>query len=480
MKKRLTTDKWIDEAVRVWGAKYDYSLANFVNTKTKLTVICPSHGPWDISPDNHLRGKRGCPACGRERLKSSLTKPFASFINEARRIHGDRYSYDESTYAGARQKLRISCTTHGIYLQSPEVHLRGRGCPKCSDQNRLETQRLVSVKNVIGLIAKLSDGRVSIVSSTFSSINRTASFECQVHGPYRRLVNTALHSKHPCLKCSNSLLLSRITDPELVLVKVRERFGDAYRVEVKPAQQLRSTRIALTCSEHGPFELRYQSLSRSPGCPSCARKLSQENRTEGLRRRNAQTLNARAQKWLERSVLAHKGKYDYAKVVYVDAKTPVLIVCPIHGEFTQSPDSHLTAGCRDCADDELLGRYSGKFFADHPERKSINATLYYIRLSFEDEVFFKVGITTTTLASRFSMTRSAGVEVTPLHTVDMTLYDAYQAEQAIQSVHGDDSRYLPKIAGKNLRSLRIGPSECFSKALPTCLIETYFDTLRNS
>ena len=480
MKKRLTTDQWIDEAVRVWGAKYDYSLANFVNTKTKLTVICPSHGPWSISPDNHLRGKRGCPACGRERLKASLTKPFSSFIDEVRRVHGNIYNYDESSYAGARQKLRISCTTHGIFLQSPEVHLRGSGCPKCARRDYLKTQRLVSVENVIRLLAKLSDGRVSIVGSTFSSINRPASFKCAVHGTYRRLVNTALHSKHPCLKCANESRLSGITDLEAVLVKVHERFGLAYRVEVKPAGQLRSTRIVLTCSEHGPFELRYASLSKSPGCPACARKLSQENRTEGLRRRNAQTLNARAQKWLERSVLAHEGKYDYAKVVYVDAKTPVLIVCPIHGEFTQVPDTHLTAGCRDCADDELLGRYSEKFFADHPERKRINATLYYIRLSFEDEVFFKVGITTTTLTSRFSMTRSAGVELTPLHTVNMTLYDAYQAEQAIQSVHGDDSRYLPRIAGKNLRSLRIGPSECFSKTLPTHLIETYFDTLRNS
>jgi hypothetical protein len=200
----------------------------------------------------------------------------------------------------------------------------------------------------------------------------------------------------------------------------------------------------------------------------------------GLRRRNEQTLNSRAQKWLERSVLAHEGKYDYAKVDYVDAKTPILIVCPIHGEFTQIPDTHLKSGCRECADDELLGRYSDKFFADHPERKGVNATLYYIRLSFEDEVFFKVGITTTTLTSRFSMTRSAGVEVTPLNTVGMTLYDAYQAEQSIQSGHGEAFRYLPKIAGRDLRALRIGPSECFSKILPTHLVETYFQILRNS
>ncbi len=477
MKRRLTARQWIDEVVKVWGEKYDYSLANFVNTKTKLTVICPKHGPWDTSPDNHLRGKRGCPACGSERLKFSLTKPFVSFLDEARKIHGDLFSYDESTYAGAKQKLKISCTAHGIFLQSPEVHLRGSGCPRCSDTGRLEKQRLMSVENVNASIAKLSDGCVSIVSSTFSNINQSASFRCDVHGTYQRLVNTALHSKHPCLKCSNEFRLSRTTDSQAVLVKVHERFGLRYMVEVKPARQLRSTRIVLTCSAHGPFELLYPSLSRSPGCPVCARESSQENRTEGVRRVNAQRLNARALEWLERSALVHQGKYDYAKANYVDAKTPVLIICPIHGEFNQIPDTHLKSGCRECADDELLGKYSNRFFTDYPERKNIGATLYYIKLSFEDEVFFKVGVTTTTLKSRFSMTRSAGVEVAPLHTIKTTLYEAYLAEQTIQSIHGEAYRYRPKIGGKNLRALRIGPSECFSKPLPTHFIENYFRAL---
>lgn len=45
----------------------------------------------------------------------------------------------------------------------------------------------------------------------------------------------------------------------------------------------------------------------------------------------------------------HGDKYDYSKVDYVDNKTKVCIICPIHGEFWQTPNGHLCGhGCRGC------------------------------------------------------------------------------------------------------------------------------------
>jgi len=192
-----------------------------------------------------------------------------------------------------------------------------------------------------------------------------------------------------------------------------------------------------------------------------------------LRLKNAQTLNSRASNWIERSKEVHQGKYDYSKAHYIDAKTSVVIICPIHGEFTQSPDTHLNSGCRACADDELLGKYSDKFFLDFPERRDIKAILYYVKMSYEKEVFFKVGITTTTLNNRFSMARSAGVKVEAISTRDLTLFEAFKAEKAIQASHGRTYRYRPKIGGKDVRSLRIGPSECFSTPLQIAQISMY-------
>lgn len=53
--------------------------------------------------------------------------------------------------------------------------------------------------------------------------------------------------------------------------------------------------------------------------------------------------------FIERAKKIHGNKYDYSKVKYIDYETPVRIICPIHGEFQQSPNSHLHSyGCPKC------------------------------------------------------------------------------------------------------------------------------------
>lgn len=53
--------------------------------------------------------------------------------------------------------------------------------------------------------------------------------------------------------------------------------------------------------------------------------------------------------FISRSKEVHGGKYDYSKTVYVNQKTKVCIICPIHGEFWQLPDSHMRGiGCKAC------------------------------------------------------------------------------------------------------------------------------------
>lgn len=55
--------------------------------------------------------------------------------------------------------------------------------------------------------------------------------------------------------------------------------------------------------------------------------------------------------FIERAKGIHKNKYDYSKSEYVDYRTPLTIICPIHGEFQQSPNKHLSKkrGCPKCA-----------------------------------------------------------------------------------------------------------------------------------
>lgn len=46
----------------------------------------------------------------------------------------------------------------------------------------------------------------------------------------------------------------------------------------------------------------------------------------------------------------HGDRYDYSKVNYVNNETPVCIICPEHGEFWQTPYNHIKGcGCQKCA-----------------------------------------------------------------------------------------------------------------------------------
>lgn len=61
--KRLTTKGFIERARKVHGNKYDYSKVEFINTRTKVCIVCPIHGDFFQVPKDHTSGK-GCIKCG--------------------------------------------------------------------------------------------------------------------------------------------------------------------------------------------------------------------------------------------------------------------------------------------------------------------------------------------------------------------------------------------------------------------------------
>ena len=55
------------------------------------------------------------------------------------------------------------------------------------------------------------------------------------------------------------------------------------------------------------------------------------------------------EEFIRRARSIHGDKYDYSKVNYINRRTKVCIVCPIHGEFWQQPESHCNgSGCSKC------------------------------------------------------------------------------------------------------------------------------------
>jgi hypothetical protein len=61
------------------------------------------------------------------------------------------------------------------------------------------------------------------------------------------------------------------------------------------------------------------------------------------------------EEFIERAKAVHGGRYDYSKLVYVNGKTKVTIICSIHGEFRQTPSHHLRGqGCLLCSGKQQL------------------------------------------------------------------------------------------------------------------------------
>jgi hypothetical protein len=64
---------------------------------------------------------------------------FDNFIYKANKIHNSFYLYNKVNYINAREKVIITCPTHGDFEQLPYNHLIGKGCNKCSiDRNKIK------------------------------------------------------------------------------------------------------------------------------------------------------------------------------------------------------------------------------------------------------------------------------------------------------------------------------------------------------
>lgn len=67
----------------------------------------------------------------------------------------------------------------------------------------------------------------------------------------------------------------------------------------------------------------------------------------------------KTEEFIEKARKVHGDKYDYSKVEYVRAIEKVCITCPVHGEFWQTPSSHLSGnGCRECGRISMSQKHS--------------------------------------------------------------------------------------------------------------------------
>lgn len=137
-------------------------------------------------------------------------------------------------------------------------------------------------------------------------------------------------------------MAKRLTTEEFIR-KAREVHGDKYDYS-KVDYKTNKDKVCIICPIHGEFWQRPDChIAQKQGCRLCgnAQRADEERHTTEM--------------FIRKATSIHGGKYDYSKVEYVDNKTKVCIICPVHGEFWMRPDCHLWGrkGCRLCRSDNM-------------------------------------------------------------------------------------------------------------------------------
>ena len=149
--KKLTTDEFISRAMEIHGNKYDYTKVVYVNKHTPVCIICPEHGEFWQSPNNHLAGN-GCRKCWLVRNLTTKLSNTSEFVAKSIKVHGLKYDYSQTNYEHSLKKVIIGCPIHGNFYMKPNDHLNGQGCPICNESKLEKEIRLALEKNGIRFI----------------------------------------------------------------------------------------------------------------------------------------------------------------------------------------------------------------------------------------------------------------------------------------------------------------------------------------
>jgi hypothetical protein len=195
MPQKLTTEKFIEKARKIHGNKYDYSKIIYKNAMSKIEIICPVHGSFFQRPINHIQSK-GCYKC--RKYKSNTIE----FIENARKIHGNKYDYSKVNYIKNNINVEIVCPIHGSFFQHPSSHLKGADCKKCSiDITR--NKQILTKEKFLKQTRIIHGYKYDYTNTNYITCAKFIEIKCYKHGIFRQRANDHLRGSG-CPLCNES------------------------------------------------------------------------------------------------------------------------------------------------------------------------------------------------------------------------------------------------------------------------------------
>lgn len=332
--RNKTTEEFISQAKQI-HPEYDYSKVNYVNAHVKVMVGCPKHGFFEIAPTK-LLGGQGCNRCGHEKVGFEKRTHQDDFIATAKKIY-PKYDYSKVNYVNNITPVIVTCPVHGDFSITPNTLLYKHGCKRCNYENYCKSR----ASNTDEFVEKAKKVHPEYDYSKVKYIRSNLKVDviCPKHGLFSITPNSLL-SGTGCPTCSKAHVP---TTSEFInkAKKVHPEYDYSKSKYVNS-----TTPVVITCPIHGDFERTPTCLYRGDGCPKCGK----------FKRASARRSNT--DEFVEKAKKIHP-EYDYSKVKYVNAKTPIIIGCPIHGDFVIEPRRIINgSGCQKCARDYITKKQS--------------------------------------------------------------------------------------------------------------------------
>jgi hypothetical protein len=275
------TKDFIQKAMECHGNKYDYSRSSYVNSTTKINIICPEHGSFQQAPGSHYSGN-GCPKC--VGLYSYTTDEW---IEKAKSIHNNKYNYSKTEYINNRTYVKIICPEHGEFKQLPIAHTAQKcGCPKCG--NKRGGLPRVTLKEFKERSKKIHNNKYDY--KLIINLNRTQDIVeiiCPKCGVFKQVASWHL-SGNGCNTCRQLTTQEFISKSKII-------HGDKYSYK-KVEYVKNSEPVIITCPQHGEFlQKPRHHVNEKCGCPRCQSSKGEEA----------------IRLWLERNKINYKTEHSF-------------------------------------------------------------------------------------------------------------------------------------------------------------------------
>ena len=180
-----------------------------------------------------------------------MPKKFTTeeFIQRARKVHGDKYDYSKVEYVNNRTKVCIICPEHGEFWQTPDSHMLGNKCSKCSGSKKLTTEEFIEkAKQIHG--NKYDYSKVEYKGNKIK-----VCIICPEHGEFWQMpINHCSKNNHNgCPICAKTIVANKLRKNNSYFIeKAKQIHGDKYDYS-KVEYVNNRTKVCIICPEHGEF-----------------------------------------------------------------------------------------------------------------------------------------------------------------------------------------------------------------------------------